>query len=54
VRSPKHTIGAMAADYLLARISGHDFAIPEELPLELVVRGSTAPPRMTRRKDTSA
>jgi LacI family transcriptional regulator len=54
LRSPKHTIGAMAADYLLARISGHDFAIPEELPLELVVRGSTAPPRMTRRKDTSA
>lgn len=54
VRSPKRTIGAMAADYLLARISGHDFAIPEELPLELVVRGSTAPPRMTRRKDTSA
>jgi DNA-binding LacI/PurR family transcriptional regulator len=54
VRSPKHTIGAMAADYLLARISGYDFAIPEELPLELVVRGSTAPPRTTRRKDISA
>ena len=50
----ERTAGAMAADYLLARISGHDFAIPEELPLELVVRGSTAPPRMTRRKDTSA
>lgn len=54
VRSPKHAIGTMAADYLLARVNGHDFAIPDELPLELVVRGSTAPPRPTRRKDTSA
>lgn len=53
VRSPKHAIGAMAADYLLARVNGYDFVIPEELPVELVVRGSTAPPRRPRRKEPS-
>jgi len=54
VRSPKFAIGAMAADYLLARVNGRDYAIPDELPLELVVRGSTAPPRTPRRKDPSS
>lgn len=42
VRTPKHAIGALAADYLLARMAGQDFSIPPELPLELVVRGTTA------------
>lgn len=44
VRTPKHAIGALAADYLLARIDGRKFSIPAELPLELVVRGTTAAP----------
>ncbi|HEY4250420.1 MAG TPA: substrate-binding domain-containing protein [Roseomonas sp.] len=42
VRTPKHAIGVMAADYLLARIGDREFAIPAEFPLELVVRGTTA------------
>lgn len=50
VRTPKRRIGTMAAEYLLARIEGQDFAIPAELPLELVVRGTTAPPP-ARHKD---
>lgn len=51
VRTPRHAIGTMAADYLLARINGQEFTIPPKLPLELIVRGTTAPPRRTRRKD---
>nr|WP_249119954.1 substrate-binding domain-containing protein [Plastoroseomonas hellenica] len=51
VRTPKTTIGMMAADYLLARIRQQDFALPAELPLELVVRGTTAAPPRHRRKD---
>lgn len=54
VRTPKHAIGTMAADYLLARIAGRGFAIPAELPLELVVRETTAPPRTAHPKDLSA
>jgi LacI family transcriptional regulator len=46
VRTPKHAIGAMAADYLLTRIEKREFRIPENLPLELLVRGTTAAPRM--------
>lgn len=49
IRSPKRAIGAMAADYLLARINDQEFVIPDALPLELIVRGSTAPPRPMRR-----
>jgi LacI family transcriptional regulator len=44
VRTPKRAIGTMAAEYLLARTQGRDFGIPSELPMELVVRGTTAPP----------
>ena len=51
LRTPKRAFGTMAADYLLARIQGHEFVIPDELPLELVVRESTAPPRASRNKD---
>lgn len=50
VRTPKRAIGAMAADYLLARSNGRDFDLPPELSMELVVRGTTAPPPM-RHKD---
>ncbi|MES2713103.1 MAG: LacI family DNA-binding transcriptional regulator [Pseudomonadota bacterium] len=52
VRTPKHGIGTLAAEYLLARIHGDDFALPAELPLELMVRGTTASPPDFR-KDTS-
>lgn len=51
VRTPKTAIGTVAADYLLARIRQQDFALPAELPLELVVRGTTAAPPRHRRKD---
>jgi LacI family transcriptional regulator len=51
LRTPKRAFGTMAADYLLARIQGHEFVIPDELPLELVVRESTAPPRISRNTD---
>lgn len=54
VRTPKRRIGTMAAEYLLARIEGQDFTIPPELPLELVVRGTTAAPPSARHKDTTA
>jgi LacI family transcriptional regulator len=45
VRTPKHAICALAADYLLARIEGREFGMPAELPLELLVRGTSARPR---------
>jgi LacI family transcriptional regulator len=53
VRTPKRDIGTMAAEYLLARISNREFSIPAELPLELEVRGTTAAPPNTLRKDRS-
>ena len=52
VRTPKRAIGTMAAEYLLARINGGTPAIPDELPLELMIRGTTAPPP-THPKDSS-
>jgi LacI family transcriptional regulator len=51
VRTPKRDIGIMAAEYLLARINNREFSIPAELPLELEVRGTTAAPPNTLRKD---
>lgn len=54
VRTPKRRIGTMAAEYLLARIEGQDFSIPAELPLELVVRGTTAAPPTARHKDAAS
>jgi LacI family transcriptional regulator len=44
IRTPKPSIGTLAAEYLLARINDRPVAVPTELPLELVVRGTTAPP----------
>jgi LacI family transcriptional regulator len=44
VRAPREAIGTLAAEYLLARMEGHQFSVPSELSLELVVRNSTAPP----------
>jgi len=45
VRAPKGAMGTMAADYLLARVAGQEVDHHGEVPLELMVRGTTAPPR---------
>lgn len=52
IRTPKPSIGTLAAEYLLARIHDRPVGLPPELALELVVRGTTAPP--PARKDKSA
>ncbi|MBR0656151.1 LacI family DNA-binding transcriptional regulator [Plastoroseomonas arctica] len=52
VRTPKHSIGTLAAEYLLARIDDRAVSLPAELALELIIRGTTAPPP-DRRKDPS-
>lgn len=44
IQTPKRDIGQLAAGYLLARSLGEDMPLPGPLPLELVVRGTTAPP----------
>jgi LacI family transcriptional regulator len=44
VRFPAADLGALAAQHLLARLAGRDVEMRTELPVELVVRGSTAPP----------
>lgn len=44
VLTPKVEIGNWAADYLLARTEGREIELPAELPISLVVRGTTAPP----------
>ena len=49
VLTPKVEIGNWAADYLLARVEGHEIELPAELPVTLVLRGTTAPPPVRRR-----
>ena len=44
VHFPAAELGALAAQHLLARLAGQEVALRTELPVELVVRGSTAPP----------
>lgn len=44
VHFPTAELGAYAARHLLARIGGKPFEMRTELPVELVVRASTAPP----------
>lgn len=44
VRLPTAELGACAARYLLARLAGEPAPARTELPVELVVRASTAPP----------
>jgi LacI family transcriptional regulator len=44
VHFPTAELGTYAAQHLLARIAGKPFEARVELPVELVVRGSTAPP----------
>jgi LacI family transcriptional regulator len=45
VHFPTGELGALAAQHLLARLRGDSFELRRELPVELVVRASTAPPR---------
>jgi LacI family transcriptional regulator, galactose operon repressor len=44
VHFPTAELGSYAAQHLLARITGKPFEMRTELPVELVVRASTAPP----------
>jgi LacI family transcriptional regulator len=51
MRMPTIELGRSAAAYLLDRLAGRSVAPSTELPVELVVRGSTAPPaRQASRK----
>ena len=45
VHFPTAELGALAAQHLLARLAGQPVALRTELPVELVVRASTAPPQ---------
>jgi len=44
VHFPTAELGALAAQHLLARLAGQPVELRTELPVELVVRASTAPP----------
>ena len=44
MRLPTVDLGRAAGSYLLDRLAGRGVAPSTELPVELVVRGSTAPP----------
>jgi LacI family transcriptional regulator len=44
VHFPTTELGIYAARHLLRRLAGEDVALRSELPVELVVRGTTAPP----------
>jgi LacI family transcriptional regulator len=49
VRFPTADLGTVAAGHLLARLAGRQVPQRRELPVELVVRESTAPPPRARR-----
>ena len=49
VRFPTADLGTLAAEHLLARLAGRQVPQRRELPVELVVRESTAPPPRVRR-----
>lgn len=44
VHFPTAELGTYAAQHLLSRLAGKPFEMRTELPVELIVRGSTAPP----------
>lgn len=48
VRFPTGELGALAANHLLMRLAGESVELRRELPVELVVRGTTAPPPAQR------
>ena len=48
MRVPTRTMGQRAAEFVLARLSGEERESHVQLDVELIVRGSTAPPTGTR------
>jgi len=42
---PSRRMGERAAEYLLASIAGKSPDAHNELPVDIIVRGTTAPPR---------
>lgn len=49
VRFPTGELGSLAAQHLLSRLAGKSVPLRRELPFELVVRESTAPPKRARK-----
>ncbi len=45
VRTPRRQMGALAGRYLLSVLAGKETRMPRPLNFELILRGSTAPPR---------
>jgi LacI family transcriptional regulator len=45
VSTPIREIGRAAADQIIARLNGQDYEAFQKFPIEVVYRGSTAPPR---------
>lgn len=54
VSTPIVEIGRSAAQQLVARLEGREFTAQVELPFELVVRGSTAPPAIRAARSSSS
>jgi LacI family transcriptional regulator len=54
IHVPAEQIGLRAADYLLARIAQTPVATTTEVPVNLIVRESTAPPPSARRSSQSS
>lgn len=48
IRTPIAEIGRIAASYLLARLDGNEVEFPQELPFEIVLRGSSGRAPTTR------
>jgi LacI family transcriptional regulator len=44
IRTPIIEIGRAAADHLVAQLDGRPVALSQSYPIEIVYRGSTAPP----------
>lgn len=44
VRTPQQKMGLLAANYLIARLTGKEVALPSPLEVEIIVRESCAPP----------
>jgi LacI family transcriptional regulator len=53
IRTPIAEIGRIAASYLIARLDGEEVEFPQELPFEIVLRGSTGPAPPTPRTSSS-
>jgi LacI family transcriptional regulator len=48
IRTPIAEIGRIAANYLIERLDGNEVEFPQELPFEIVLRGSTGPAPVVR------